>query len=628
MSWLAGAGNMRLWGHIALALLLAVAAGAGARAADEKQPPPKTLQELDRKLADTFAKLKIPGASIAIIENNQVVMTKGYGVSDVAARKAVTPDTVFRAGSISKNMVGIAVMMLVEEGKLDLNAKLADLAPEIKFTNPWEATDPVRLAHLMEHTTGFDDIRFSQYLLDGKNMPLAKAIELYGPYVSRWKPGTYVAYSNAPPVIAGYIVEKYSGQSWADFTRTRIFEPLGMTSAHWDRAPAIEANLSKSYRSNGISEEPYVDIPGKPAGSLNVTPTDLAKFALMMIGRGTVNGVTLLKPESVDRIETPKTSLAVRQGLTLGYGLGNYALAREKSVFHGHDGGIDGFAATYAYEAAHGAGYVAMINQANGEALQAMEVITGYLERDWPKPEVARVEQPPEALAKLAGFYQQAAPRVQMLAPLELLFDWMNIKVEHNKMTIDDVERIPVGPMIFQRADRSAPSAVFVNGPAGAQMLTGTGARRQVPQVELLAKAAFGLAYGAALATSAFFFFIWVIGWLTGRLSKRGGVLVRALPALAIFSVPLFGIMIAMALADESWAALTVLGTPSLTAQTIYALSLSIPLLGVLSLATSLAARFETPFFVRALAFVNGALALSVAVYLWHYGWIGLKTWI
>jgi hypothetical protein len=194
-------------------------------------------------------------------------------------------------------------------------------------------------------------------------------------------------------------------------------------------------------------------------------------------------------------------------------------------------------------------------------------------------------------------------------------------------MMMDDVERIPVGPMIFQRADRAAPSSVFVGGNDGAHMLTGTGARRQVPQIELFAKAAFGLIYAVSLTVSALFFFVWMIGWLTGKLSDRGGVLVRALPALAIVSFPLLILALAIALSDESWAALTVLGTPSWQAQTIYALSLSIPVLGALSLVAALFAG-AAPRFVRGLAFVNGALVLGVAAYLWQYGWIGLKTWI
>ena len=250
-----------------ICILALIFSGAAALAADEKKPVAQSVIELDRMLAEKFSELNIPGASVAVLENNQVVLAKGYGFADVAKKSPVTAETLFRAGSISKSFVGVAVMMLVEEGKLDLNAKLSDLAPEIKFTNIWEGTDPVRLAHLMEHTTGFDDIRFSQYLLDGKNMPLRKAIELYGPYQSRWKPGTYVSYSNAPPVIAGYIVEKASGLSWAEFTRQRIFEPLGMASAHWDPAPQIVGRLSKSYKPDGVTEEPYFDIPGKPAGS-------------------------------------------------------------------------------------------------------------------------------------------------------------------------------------------------------------------------------------------------------------------------------------------------------------------------------------------------------------------------
>lgn len=609
-------------------VLLCLAALAPVRAADEKSAPPKTLDELDRKLGETFADLKIPGASIAVIENNQVVLTKAYGLADVAARKQATPETVFRAGSISKNFVGVAVMMLVEEGKLDLDAKLSDLAPEIEFTNPWKATDPVRLVHLMEHTTGFDDIRFSQYLLDGKDMPLKDAIDAYGPYVSRWKPGTYSAYSNAPPVIAAYIVEKVSGQSWADFTRTRIFEPLGMASAHWVRAPEIEAHLSKSYRNDGVTEEPYVDIPGKPAGSLNVTPADLAKFALMMIGRGTYDGVAILKPESVDRIETPHATLAARSGLKLGYGLGNLATPREKSVFHGHNGGIDGFLSAYLYEPGHGAGFVAMVNMPKGEALQAMDLIVGYLERDWPKPPVSPVPQDPEALDKLAGIYKQAAPRVQMLAPLEEFLGTLSVRVENGKLMIEGEERIPVGPLVFQRTDRAAPTAVFVPTESGADMLTATGARRQVSQVEVIAKGAFVVVYALCLTVSALFFVVWAVSLFLGRLSERGGLLVRAIPFLAILSLPAFLVTLLMALGNESWESLITLGTPSAMAMTIYGLSLAVPIMGAFSLFEALAARYETPILVRGLAFVNGVLALIAATYLWQFGWVGLKTWI
>jgi len=608
--------------------VVAAATACVAIAADENAPAPQSLTELDQRLAKAFADHGVPGASVAVIENNQIVFAKGYGVADVAAKTPVTPETVFRAGSISKNIVGIAVMMLVEEGKLGLNAKLADLAPEIRFTNAWEASDPVRLAHLMEHTTGFDDIRFSQYLLDGNDMPLRQATELYGPYVSRWKPGTYPSYSNAPPVIAGYIVERVSGTSWAEFTRTRIFEPLGMTSAQWTKSAGAETRLAKSYRSDGVTEEPYFDIPGKPAGSLNVTATDLAKLALMLNGRGTLNGMTLLTPASVERIETPGTTLASRLGLKHGYGLGNYVTPREKGVFHGHDGGIDGFLATYLYEPRFGAGLVVMINAANGKALREVDTIVGYLERSWPKAAVPKPAPPQQNTEELAGVYQSTTPRQQMLAPIAALFEWTGVGSKEGRLVIDDKERLHLGSGIYQRVDRSAPSVVFAPAAGGPLMLTAFGASRLVPAWEVAVKAVYAISYAVAMLLSAVFLFVWTVAWIGGRLRGRGGALVRLVPSVAIFVPVVFLAAFVAAIAEPSMGALVTVGTPSTTAQIIYGLSLAIPATGALSLLIALAAPYATPFFVRMFAVLNSALVLGAAAFLWHYEWIGLKTWV
>jgi CubicO group peptidase (beta-lactamase class C family) len=613
---------------LGLTALFGLVAAPASAAPPAKPATPQTLHELDQRLAETFKSLGVPGASVAIIENGEVALAKGYGVSDVANGTPVTPDTIFRAGSISKSLVGISVMMLVEQGKLDLDAKLADLAPEIPFTNQWESTDPVRLVHLMEHTTGFDDIRFSQYLFDGAHVPLKHATELYGPYVSRWKPGTYVAYSNAPPVIAGYIVEKVSGESWADFTRRHIFEPLGMSSATWERTPEIEGRLSKSYTLDGKTEQPYVDIPGKPAGALNATPTDLAKLALMMIGRGTYEGQTLLKPQSVARIESPMSSLAARLGLANGYGLGNIAIVRERSVFHGHDGGIDGFLALYAYEPVHKAGFVAMINAPQAKALQASDNIISYLERDWVKPAIEEMKPAPGELEKLAGIYQSTAPRQQMLAPIEKLADWSPVSIKNGHLLFTGIERIPVGANIFQRTDRAGPTLAFAPTPGGAILLTSTSASRRVAMTEIVIKSAFGAVYSLALVVTILYLLIWLIGWFGGRLADRGGALVRLVPTLAILSIPTLFAILFVELSDPSFTALRALGTQSPAALAIYALSLAIPILGALSVLSAIIANRETPLFARALAFVNGGVALGLAAWLWQFGWVGLKTWI
>lgn len=615
---------LRVIRTVFLAILCHVAV---ASAEDAPKPAPAaSVAELDQRLAELFRTHKVPGASVALIENDVVVLGKGYGVADVERQTPVTADTVFRAGSISKSIVGIAVMMLVEEGKLDLDAKLADLAPEIRVWNPWEPTHPVRVAHLMEHTTGFDDLRFRQYLIDGSGMDLAQAIEAYGPYESRWPPGTLVAYCNTAPVIAGYLVEKASGMRWADFTRSRIFEPLGMRSAHWDRDPSIIDRLARSYRTDGVTVEPYVDIPGKPAGALNVTALDLARLARMFIGRGTVDGVTLLRPESVARIEAPRTSLASRSGLAVGYGLGNMLVAREKGLFHGHDGGIDGFLATYQYEPERKAGYVVMINAPQGEALEVADAITSYLQRDWPVPSLPEYRHESAELAALTGLYQSAAPRQQMFAPLERLADWSPVRFDDGTFVINGIERRGVAPRVFRRFDRAAPGTVFVEAEQGPMMLSATSANRRVPWFEVAAKATWGVLYALVLLVSVPYLLVWGIGWMRGSLRGRGGVAVRLLPALAVFAIAAFAgtLLYALGAAPDT---LQRLGTPSPTARFLQWSSASIPLLGILAVLAGMRAPQQTPRFVRGLALLAGMLAFIAGAYLWPDGWVGLKTW-
>lgn len=610
-----------------VAMSTLVASGSIAFAAEPpKPPPPASLQELDQKLEKVFKDANVPGASIAIIEDGKVVLARGYGVSDVSAKTPVTPDTVFRAGSISKSIVGIAVMMLVEEGKLDLNAKLSDLAPEIHFQNKWEATDPVRLVHLMEHTTGFDDIRFRHYLLQG-DVPLKQAVDMYGPYVSRWRPGTYVSYSNAPPVIAGYIVEKASGMSWDEFTRKRIFEPLGMTSAHWTLDPSIAGRISKSYSGDGVTEQPYVNIVGKPAGALDVTPSDLAKLAMMLMNRGSYNGKQLLKPESVARIETPGSTLASRLGLHDGYGFGNVALMREKAIFHGHDGGIDGFLSTYFYEPEHHVGAVMMVNAQQGKAFEAVDLVAGYFQRNWPDaPPPAEMKPTQAELDALTGIYQTVTPRQQMLAPVFYLLDWTPISSANGGIVLNEMTRKQVGPRLFRRPDRTAANIVFGETEDGTVMLAATDASRRVPMWEIAAKAGYGVALGLAVALTVLFMIVWVPSSFLGRVRERGGVLVRLVPLLTVVAMAAFGGAIFMVLVSSSLGDPAVVGTPSLFAQSIYYLSFAYPVLGVLAVLIGLSSGSASAF-VRGLAIVDGVLALIAAVYLWPYGWVGLQIW-
>lgn len=590
--------------------------------------PATSLEQLDQRLAAVFQAQRIPGAAVAVLEKGKVVLARDYGVADVAAHRPVTPDTLFRAGSVSKTLVGIAVMMLVEEGKLDLNAKLRDLAPEISFDNPWEASAPVRLVHLLEHTSGFDDYRFRHFLIDGSQLSLAQAVQLTGPYQSRWKPGTHVSYSNAGPVLAGYLVEKASGMSWPEFTRYRIFEPLKMTSAHWDRPASMAGRLARSYRFDGVSEEQYFDIPGKPAGSLTVSSADLARLAQLFIGRGTVNGVTLLKPASLARIEAPASSQAAHLGLKYGYGLGNTTIAREKAIFHGHDGSIDGFLTWFEYEPAHGAGLVVMINAPQGKAQQAVREIENYLMRDWPVPVIPAIQPDNAALEVLTGHYLAATSRMQITTPIDNLLGWAAVRVENGSLVVNGKTLKAVAPGIFQDPETAAANYAFTPTPAGQLLVTPYGSFRQVPAVELFGKAAFGVAFILLLLANGVMLPVWGWRWFRGKLREPGVLRVVLVPLQALAPLAAIPVIAYTFLTSEPFVALEVLGAPSPLAWLIYGLTLALPVLGVVTLLAAKRAPQGTPLGVRILALSSAILLFAATAYLWPYGWIGLKTWV
>ncbi len=610
---------------LACITVTALASATSLRAADEPKPKPAaSLEELDKRLADTFTKGKVPGASVTIVEGNQIVFTKGYGYADVKTKKLVTPETVFRAGSISKSFTSIGVMMLVEEGKLSLDAKLADLMPELKFENAWEKTDPIRLVHLLEHTTGFDDIGFHHYFLAGKDVPLSKAVDLYGPYKSRWKPGTRMSYCNSGPVIAGRIIEKVSGQSFPEFVAARITGPLAMESAYWTREPQITDRISKSYANAEGKEEPFVEIFARPSGSLNITSKDLAKLPLLMLARGTLDTRTYLTTASVERIERPETTDGARAGLKYGYGLGNLMYSGKKGIFFGHDGGIDGFVSKYEYAPGLGAGFVVMANLGTAEVLKAGDEIREYLERTLPDQKPVAQPIPAADLEEWVGYYQTITPRQQKLAIVESLVNWQTAKAEKGELVFNDTKRIHLGQNMFQRTDRAAPNIVFVRKPEGVLMFTPTGADRKLPLWEIGAKLAGGAGFALAAALSALYMLLWIPSAFMGRLGERGGVTIRLLPWLAVVSVlGLAGTTIFALSAGD----LELVGKPNPLAWSIYGLSFAVPALGALSLLRTAVGGGDANIFVRALAWLSSLSVLAFAGYMWSYDWIGVKLW-
>ncbi|MEE4637970.1 MAG: serine hydrolase [Wenzhouxiangella sp.] len=601
----------------------ALPAGAQALEADESASP-QTRVELERAVTEILESSTIPGASMVVIENGAIAWVQHYGVMDRESGRAVTDDTVFRAGSISKSLTSIAAMMLVEGGALTLDAQVREFVPELDLRNPWAPSDPVRLVHLLEHTAGFNDIAFRHYLLEGGGLPLAEVVEPFGPYISRWRPGTLTSYSNQGPIVAARMLEIAAGAPFEDFMRTSVTEPMGMNSASWRGSDGLMTRLATSYRPDGVTQERFIDTPGWPSGGLNVTARDLARLPLLMLGRGTLDGQTLLSPESVARIETPNSSDAARAGLRHGYGLGNVVMPRGRAVFQGHDGSIDGFVATYAYAPELGAGYVLMANATSDAIFEVAAQVRGYLERGLPAPVVVPSLQAAAHAQAWAGQYQVLTPRRSLLAGLIGLTQWEGARVIDGNLRFRGGNWVGLGEGLWQHSDAVVPELVLIKRDGDLDIQTGLAAYRRVPAPEMWAKL-LGLAGYASLMVIGIPHAV-LVAWSGVRrgFADRGGIALRLWPLLALYAVA--GIVI-YALALLQTGDLEFLGRPTIAAWGLFAWSVLAPVVVGLAAASLWLRRPGAGRGAVALASGYTVMALVACAYLATHGWIGLKLW-
>ncbi len=614
-------------GFLAIGLLLGAAPSAA-----KDVPAATSLGELDARLAAAFKDGKVPGAEVALVEHGRVVFVKAYGLADTAKKIPATAESVFRAGSISKSITSIAVMTLVERKKLSLDGKLADLAPEVKFVNPWETTDPVRLVHLLEHTTGWPDISTRVLAQDGTGWSVLKGVQFTMPeFTSRWAPGRFSVYNNAGPAVAGVIVEKVSGQSFNAYVDAQVLRPMGMATADFDLTPVLAPHMAKSYEPGG-RETPFQNIILPPAGSLNTTARELAQLVRFFLGRGTVDGKQILTPASVDRIERSESNLAAKDGFTMGYGLGNAPFPGSGIVFRGHNGEIDSFTSVYGYLTRCDCGYVLMAN--GGEGVNFNTPVSAEVEHFLTRgmacncgPSPAKSTARPAA--DYAGIYSSITPPNNLIKPLTDLAGLSRVTAA-SELTImglgGSAQYEPVSAHIFRRIDREQPSVAFVEEDGHVYKLTAFNAAEKLApwRVVLLVAVAAILVSGTifAIVLSPF----WLFAGFRGRLAERGGWMVRFAPLLSVVALIATVAMTARVIAGSGTSALSDLAAIGPYSLTIFALSLLYPAFALLGLWLGYR-KADASRSVRIYAVLLSVAMLAFCAYALPIGWIGMRSW-
>jgi CubicO group peptidase (beta-lactamase class C family) len=233
---------------------------------EEKPKPVQSIDELHQQLEKILKDTHTPGVSVAIVRKEGPEWVTGVGLADVASNRSATADTLFRIGSTSKAFASFSILLLADQGKLSLEDPVHKLIPDVFFENRWEATDPIRVVHLLEHTTGWDDILFREYAKQAPDsMSLSQGLDYdHHSRISRWRPGTRMAYCNAGPAVAAAIVEKLTGQRFEDFVQQNLFNPIGMkTTTYFE--PTTPGTATTLYHDDGKTPFPYSYILMRPA---------------------------------------------------------------------------------------------------------------------------------------------------------------------------------------------------------------------------------------------------------------------------------------------------------------------------------------------------------------------------
>ncbi|MET0309983.1 MAG: serine hydrolase domain-containing protein [Sphingomonas sp.] len=278
----------------------------------------------------------IPGAVVVVVKDGQVLTQRGYGLADVKAGKKVDPAaTLFRPGSISKLFTWTAVMQQVQAGKLNLDA---DVNQYIDFKIPPFEGKPITLRNLMTHTGGFEETAKHLLTYDQSQVkPLDVALKRWVP-TRIYAPGSMPAYSNYGASLAGYIVQRVSGEPFDVYIQRHIFAPLGMAHSSFSQplAPALAAAMSKGYPTASQDPKPFEYIDLAPAGSLSTTGADMAKFMLAHLA----NGGPLLNPQTAQLMHSAaNTPVPGLPSMALGF----YHEDRNNRVIIGHGGDTDLF---------------------------------------------------------------------------------------------------------------------------------------------------------------------------------------------------------------------------------------------------------------------------------------------
>jgi CubicO group peptidase (beta-lactamase class C family) len=423
----------------------------------------------------------VAGLTVAVVKDGQLFFAKGYGWADVDKRIPVEADkTLFRPGSVSKLFTWTAVMQLVEQGKLDLDADVNTYLTQFKI--PATYAGPITLRHALTHTVGLEDGGIGYLMARSREeiVPLAQSLSRHVP--ARVRPvgtsgeGLSSSYSNWATALAGLIVANVSGVSFEDYVEANILRPLGMDSSTF-KEPLPEAlaermSVGYSFEAGAFKPRGYEFIANfGPAGAMAGTATDMARFMIAHLQEGALGDARILKPETARamhaRVFSPHPAVS-------GSGLGFYEAYVNGRRIMGHGGDTNYFHSELGLLANEGVGYFVSVNTGGKAALVPRHFVRAFMNHYFPArlPAVTAPADFDARAAKYAGHYRALRHSYTRFEKVFGLVGGATVAATDKKTLVipdllgDTAQYVEVAPAVFREVggDRTV---AFVESEAG-----------------------------------------------------------------------------------------------------------------------------------------------------------------
>lgn len=405
---------------LSLLALLACAAPALAQpsvAPDERYKA--AVAELEKLIKHEMDDKKLPALSIALVDDQKVVWAAGFGHQDRDRKIPATAETVYRVGSVSKLFTDVAVMQLVEEGKIDIDAPVAKYVPDFKPSYK-EGEKPITLRMLMAHRSGLIREPPVGNYFDPDEPSLDKSVLSLNGIGLVYPPGARTKYSNAAIGLVGYAVEVSQKEKYAQYVQRRVIDPLGMKASSFVLTQAAKQKLADAVMWTYHGKEfaaPTFELGVAPAGCMYSNVLDLAKFQSCLFAGGKVGDKQFLKEETLKEMFRPQFA---EKGARFGFGLGFNVSELGPCQRVSHGGAIYGFATTFTALPGEKLGVVVICSRDVANAVTdriataALQLMAG------PKRKMARpnLDLPTpltsDDVAKLAGRYETKGGWVEL----------------------------------------------------------------------------------------------------------------------------------------------------------------------------------------------------------------------